>query len=96
MKLIFNCFNNHKLDILRKSLRINNLAFHVTSLGPYAFYANEWIPLAVSKETTLERDGFSVQILVFVTWESERVMFKIYFLSSFRKLLSPRFQSRAD
>ena len=43
------------------------------------------------KETTLERDDFTVQLLMFVTAEKEGRMFIIFFLSSFCQLLSPRF-----
>ena len=54
-----------------------------------------WLPLqhpyVLSKETTLERADFTLQLLVFVTAEKERRMFTIFFLSSFCQLLSPRF-----
>ena len=44
---------------------------------------------ASSKETTLERDDFNLQLLMFVTAEKEREMFIIFFLSIFCQLLSP-------
>ena len=43
------------------------------------------------KETTLERADFTLQLLMFVTAEKERVMFIIFCLSIFCQLLSPRF-----
>ena len=43
-----------------------------------------------TKETTLERADFTLQLLMFVTAEKERRMFTIYFLSIFCQLLSPR------
>ena len=48
----------------------------------------------VSKETTLERDDFTLQLLMFVTAKEERVMFIIFFLSFFCQLLSPQFKPR--
>ena len=50
--------------------------------------------LADTKETTLERADFTLQLLMFVTAEKERRMFTIFFLSSFCQLLSPRIQAR--
>ena len=47
--------------------------------------------LVSSKETTLERANFTLQLLMFVTSEKERELFIIFFLFSFRQLLSPRF-----
>ena len=44
-----------------------------------------------SKETTLERADFTLQLLMFVTIEKETEMFIIFFLSSFSQRLSPRF-----
>ena len=52
----------------------------------------EWIYL--SKETTLERADFTLQLLMFVTEEKERVMFIIFCLSIFCQLLSPGFWAR--
>ena len=43
------------------------------------------------KETTLERDDFTVQLLMFVTVGKERQLFIIFFLSSICQLLSPQF-----
>ena len=50
--------------------------------------------LVFFKETTLERADFTLQLLMFVTAEKEKRMFKIFFLSSFCQLLSPRIQAR--
>ena len=47
-----------------------------------------------SKETKLERDDFTLQLLMFVTAEKERLMFIILFLSIFCQLLFPRFLSK--
>ena len=44
-----------------------------------------------TKETTLERNDFALQLLMFVTAEKERRMFIIFFLSNFCQLLSPQF-----
>ena len=44
-----------------------------------------------TKETTLERADFALQLSMFVTAEKEWEMFTIFFLSSFCQLLSPRF-----
>ena len=44
-----------------------------------------------SKETTLERADFTLQLLIFVTAEKEGQMFIIFFLPIFGQLLSPRF-----
>ena len=44
-----------------------------------------------SKETTLERADFALQLSMFVTAEKEREMFTIFFLSSFCQLMSPWF-----
>ena len=44
-----------------------------------------------SKETTLERADFTLQLSMLVTAEKERELFIIFFLSSFCKLLSPQF-----
>ena len=43
-----------------------------------------------SKETALERDDLTLQLLMFVTVEKERQMFRIFILSCFCWLLSPR------
>ena len=42
-----------------------------------------------TKETTLERADFSLQLLLFETAEKERDIFIIFFLSSLCQLLSP-------
>ena len=44
-----------------------------------------------TKETTLERADFALQLSMLVTAEKEREMFIIFFLSNFCQLLSPRF-----
>ena len=49
--------------------------------------------LVCPKETTLEIDDFTLQLLMFVTTEKEREMFIIFFLSSFCQLLSPQFEA---
>ena len=51
--------------------------------------------IAHSKETTLERADFTLQLLMCVTTEKESRMFTIFLLSSFFcQLLSPRIQAR--
>ena len=45
--------------------------------------------LATTKETKLERTGFILQLLMFVTAKKETRMFTIFFLSRFCELLSP-------
>ena len=45
----------------------------------------------LTKETTLERADFALQLSIFVTAEKEKEIFVIFFLSSFCQLLSPRF-----
>ena len=40
------------------------------------------------KETTLERADFTLQLLMFVTAEKEKVMLKIFFLSNFCQIFS--------
>ena len=47
--------------------------------------------LMSTKENTLERADFTLQLSMFVTAEKERRMFIIFFLSIFCQLLSPRF-----
>ena len=42
-----------------------------------------------TKETTLERADFTLQLLMFVTAEKERRRFITLFISSFCQLLSP-------
>ena len=46
-------------------------------------------PPGKTKQTTLERADFTLQLSMFVTTEEERRMFIIFFLSSFCQLLSP-------
>ena len=53
------------------------------SIAPNLFFL-----LKYSKETTLERADFTLQLLMFVTAEKEGQMFLIFFLSSFCQLLS--------
>ena len=47
-----------------------------------------------TKETTLERADFTLQMLMFVTAEKEGQMFIIIFLPIFWPLLSPLFEAR--
>ena len=51
------------------------------------------VDMMYTKETTLERADFTLQLLMFVTAKKEREMFTIFFLSSFCHLLSPRIQA---
>ena len=46
---------------------------------------------ADTKETTLERADFTLQLLMFVTAEKQGQMFIFFFLSIFCQLLSPGF-----
>ena len=48
----------------------------------------DFYPLARSKETTLERPDFTLQLLMFVTAEKEREMFSIFFLLPFLSAVS--------
>ena len=47
-----------------------------------------------SKETTLERADFTLQLLMFVTEEKGKEIFIVFFLSTFCQLLFPQFQTR--
>ena len=47
------------------------------------------ISLGQTKETTLERADFTLQLSMFVTAEKERRMFIIFFPSTIFQLLSP-------
>ena len=49
----------------------------------------DFYPLARSKETTLERPDFTLQLLMFVTAEKEREMFSIFFLLPFLSAVVP-------
>ena len=51
--------------------------------------------LPISKETTLQRADFKLQLLMFVTAEKERAKFIIFFLSFFNQLLSPPVLSKS-
>ena len=42
-----------------------------------------------TKETTLERADFTLQLLMFVTAEKERELFTIFFFSSFLSAVVP-------
>ena len=48
-------------------------------------------PLPCSKESTLERADFTLQLLLCGTAEKGREMFIIFFFSSYCQLLSPQF-----
>ena len=48
-------------------------------------------PYRLTKETTLERADFTLQLLKFVTAEKETKMLILFFLSIFCQLLSQRF-----
>ena len=46
--------------------------------------------LGKTKDTTLERADFTLQLLMFATAEKDQHMFMIFFLPIFCQLLSPR------
>ena len=52
----------------------------------------DYCTLGEHKETKLERADFTLQLLMFVTAEKERVMFIIFLLSIFCQLLSRGFK----
>ena len=66
--------------------------FGASRSGDWRIYCSSGIPCDThTKKTTLERAAFTLQLLMFVTPQKERVMFIIFFLSSFCQLLSPCF-----
>ena len=64
---------------------------HIFQTKPLFKGTKHYLLLEHSKETTLERADFTLQLLMFVTAEKEGQMFIIVFLSIFCQLLSQRF-----